>query len=83
MLIILLSFIESLAMCVSLNPKPYIATTAHIDLNPVEFNYCPFKISLNKCNGSCNTIDDLSTKYMFRIKKDVNFKVFNIITKIY
>ena len=33
-----------------------------IDLNSPEFDYFPFMISLNKCNGSCNAADDLSTK---------------------
>ena len=38
-------------------------------------------ISLDKCNGSCNTVDDLSTKACVPSKtKDVNVKVFNMIT---
>ena len=27
-----------------------------IDLNPVELNYYPFMISLDKCSGSCNVL---------------------------
>ena len=34
---------------------------ALIDLNAVEFNYYPFMISVNKCNGSCNAVDNLLT----------------------
>ena len=33
-----------------------------IDLNPVELNYYLFMISLDKCSGSCNSVDGLSTK---------------------
>ena len=33
-----------------------------IDLNLIELNYYPVMISLDKCNGSCNVVDNLSTK---------------------
>ena len=47
-----------------------------IDLNPVELDYYPFMISLDKCNGSCNAVDDLSTKIcVLSETKDVNVKV--------
>ena len=51
----LLSFGGSLATkCVSLNSiEPCITRLTLIDLNPVELNYYPFMISLDKCNGSC------------------------------
>ena len=29
-----------------------------IDLNPVELNHYLFMISLDKCSGSCNSVDD-------------------------
>ena len=32
-----------------------------IDLNTFGLSYSPFMIKLNKCNGSCNIVDDLST----------------------
>ena len=53
-----------------------------IDLNPVELISYPFMISLGKCNGSCNTVDDVFIKICVfsKYKKDVNVKVFNIIT---
>ena len=54
-----------------------------INLNAVELNYYPFIISLDKCNGYCNAVDDLSTKICVPSKtKDVNVEVFNTITKI-
>ena len=41
-------------------------------------------ISLDKCNGSCNAVDDLFSKIcvLNRIKK-VNVKVCNMITRIF
>ena len=47
-------------------------------MNSVELKYYPFMISLNKCTGSCNV---LSPKiYVPKETKDINVKVFNIIT---
>ena len=54
-----------------------------IDLNPVELNYYPFMISLDKCSRSCNVVDDLSTKICVPSKtKYVHVKVVNMITRI-
>ena len=53
-----------------------------IDLNPVELNYLSFMISLDKRNGSCNAVDDLSTKICVPSEtKDMNDKKFNMITR--
>ena len=54
------------------------------DLDPVKFNYYPFMISLDICNGSCNSaVDDLSAKVCVPSKtRNVNVKVFNMITRI-
>ena len=79
----LLSFIGSLATkCLSLNNKTCMTILTLIDLNPVKFNYYPFMISLDKCNGTCNnTFDNLSAKvYVLRKSKGTNVKVFNAIT---
>ena len=40
---------------------------ALIDSNPIELNYYLFMISQDKCNGSCDVVDD------------INVKVFNMI----
>ena len=59
----LLTFSASLATkCMSLNSEPSMIKTTLIDLNPAKLNYYPFMISLDKCNGSYNAVDDLSTK---------------------
>ena len=49
------------------------------DLNSVELNYYPFMISLDKCSGSCNAADDLSTKICVPSK---TADIFNMITSI-
>ena len=68
--IALLSFSGSLATkCVTLNNEPCMTGPTLIDLNPVELNYFPFMISLDKCNGSCNAADDLSMKRCFKWNK--------------
>ena len=52
-----------------------------IDLNHVEFNYYPFVISLDKCSGNCNSVNDLYTETCVPSKtKDRNVKVFHMIT---
>ena len=39
-------------------------------------------VSLDKCNGSCNALEDLSTKICVPSKtKVVNIKVFNMVTR--
>ena len=54
-----------------------------IDLTPVKLNYYPFMISLDKFSGICNSVDDISTKICVSSKtKDINIKVFNMITNI-
>ena len=64
----LLSFSRSLSTkFLSLHNEPHIIRPILIDLNPVKLY--PFMISLdNKCNGSCNVFDDLSTKISLREK---------------
>ena len=55
--IVLLSLTSSLATkCVSLNDETFMIRTTLIDLNPVQLNYYPFLISLDKCSGSCNVL---------------------------
>ena len=55
-----------------------------IDLNPVELNYYLIIIRLDKCNGTCNNVDGLSTEICVRSEtKHVTVKVFNIIQRVY
>ena len=55
--IVLLSFSESLVTkCMFLNDEPCMVRPTLIDLNPVELQYYPFMINLNKCTGRCNVL---------------------------
>ena len=68
--------------CVSLNNEKCMIRSTFIGLNPVELNYYPFIVNPDKCYGSCND-PDLSTKICVPSKtKDINIKLFNMITKI-
>ena len=52
-----MSFSSSLATkCLFLNDEPHIFRLTVIDLNPVELQYYPFMMRLNKCTGSCNAL---------------------------
>ena len=75
--ITLMSFCISLSTkCVSLNNETCMINSFLIDLNLAELKYCPFMISSDKCSGSCNSIDDLSTKICVPSKtKDINVQV--------
>ena len=58
-----------------------------VNLNPNEYNqefyYYPFSVKLDRCAGSCNTLNDLSKKVCVPNKiEDLNLSVFNIITEI-
>ena len=75
-LIAILSFCGSLATkCMSLNNKLCMVKTTLIDLNPIELSCYLFVISVDKCSGSCISVDDLSTKICILSKpKDINVK---------
>ena len=70
----------------SLNNEPCINRTTIIDLNPIELN--PLIISQDKRNGSCNAVDDVSTKIdmklLFEKHSTQNYAklVFNIFTRL-
>ena len=66
----------------SVGNGPCMVKPIVIALNPVELNNYPLLIILDKCNVSCNAVDDLFTKiYVISKAKDVNVKVFNIMKK--
>ena len=46
----------------SLDNTPCIVRPTLIDSNPIKLNFYLFMISLDKCNISCNAVDDISTK---------------------
>ena len=48
-----------------------------------EFHYYPFTVKLDRCVGTCNTLNDLSNKVCVPIKtEDLDIRVFNLNTGI-
>ena len=73
--------------CDSLSNQKCMAQPTLINLHPNECNqellYYPFAVKLDRCVGSCNTINDLSNKVCVPNKnEDLNLSVFNMITGI-
>ena len=54
-----------------------------INLHPNKFHYYKFAVKLDRCVGSCSTLNDLSNKVCVRNKtEDLNLSVLNMITGI-
>ena len=73
--------------CVSWSNEKCMTQPTLINLHPneysQEFHYYPFTVKLDKCVGSCNTLNDLSNKVCVPNKtEDLNLNVFNMITGI-
>ena len=73
--------------CVSLSHQKCMTQPTLINLHPneysQEFHYYPFSVKLDRCAGSCNTLNDLSNKlYVPNKTEDLNLSVVNIITEI-
>ena len=52
-----------------------------INLNPIELKYYPYIITLDKCNGICNTFTVISDKICVPNKYEIsslNFSIFFI-----
>ena len=73
-----IAFNESLPLkCISMNNPPCIVIPTLIDLNPDEFHYYLFIISLDRYDGSCNTIQDAFVRVCVPNKmEDLNLNVF-------
>ena len=57
--------------------------TLHLNKHSLEFHYYPFSVKLDRCVGSCNTLNDLSNKVCIPNKtEDLNLSAFNMITCI-
>ena len=73
--------------CVWLSNQKCMIQPTLIYLHPNEysqkFHYYRFAVKLDKCVGSCNTLNDLSNKVCVPNKtEDLNISVFNTITGI-
>ena len=56
--------VSDCAKCISLSNPPSLARRTFIHLNLEEL-HCLLKVSLDRCNGSSNTLDELSSKIWF------------------
>ena len=68
--------------CLCFSNGPCLAKPTLTDLNSDELHYYPFVVSLYRCNGSYNTLDDLSSGICVLNKTDdVHLNVINMITR--
>ena len=68
--------------CVSMNNQECKVRTKIIDVNTNEPIFYPYSIKINRCKGSCNTINDPYAKICFPDKiKNTNVKVFNLMLR--
>ena len=90
MIVVLLSSIvnaSSHRKCTSLSNQKCEIQPTLINLHPDEYSkelhYYPFAVKLDKCVGSCNNLNDLSSKVFVPSKtEDLNLSVVNMITEI-
>ena len=73
--------------CVSLSNQKCEIQSTFINLHPNEysqnFHYHPFAVKLDRCVGSCNTLEDLYNKVSVPNKReDLNISMFSMITGI-
>ena len=69
--------------CVSLNNQKCKVRPALLNINSNKPSFHPGSILINKCRGSCININDLYAKLCVPdVIKDMNIKVFNLISKI-
>ena len=73
--------------CASLSNQKCISQPNLIILHPNEyiqgFCYYPFAVNLDKCTGSCNTLNELSNKVCIPNEtENLNLSIFNMITRI-
>ena len=66
--------------CVSMNNLECRTRTKIINTNNNESVLCPFSIKVNKCSGSYNNINDLYAKLCVADVKNINVKVFNLMS---
>ena len=76
-----LSSVNSLE-CVSMNNQECKMRTEIINLNTNETIFYPYSIKINRCKGSCNTINNPCAKICVPDQsKDTNVKVFNLMSR--
>ena len=86
LLISLFSIIKTKALkCVSVVNQKCMSSPKILDVNEGvgEALFYPYNVLVNKCSGSCNTIDDPMVKTCIpNIVKRVNMKVYNFLMRL-
>ena len=76
-------YVSNHTKCISLYNQPCMTGLTIIDLNPDKCNeelcYYPLIVNLDKFNGRCNTLDDLSVDICVANKTE---DIFNMVTRI-
>ena len=69
--------------CVSMNNQECKTRSETISVNTNEPMFYLYSITINKCKGSCNTINDPYAKLCVTDTiKDINVKLFNLMSRI-
>ena len=69
--------------CFSMNNQKCKTRTKVVDVSSNEPIFYPFSIKVNKCSGSCNSINDPCAKLCVPdIVKNINVRVFNLMSRI-
>ena len=86
LLISLFSLIKTKALeCVSVVNQKCMPRPKILDVNEDvgEALFYPYHVLVNKCSGSCNTVDDPMTKLcVLNIIKRINMKVYNFLMRL-
>ena len=76
-----LSNVNSLK-CISMNNQECKIRTEIINLNANELIFYPYSIKINKCKGSCTTINDPYAKICVPDEiKNINVKILNLMSR--
>ena len=68
--------------CVSMNNQECKIKSEIINVSTNEPMFYPYSITINKCKGSCNTVNDPYAKLCVPDTiKNINVKVFNLMSK--
>ena len=69
--------------CVSMNNQECKVRPEIININSNEPLFYPYSVKMSKCSGSCNNINDTYSKLCAPgVVKNINIKVFNLMSKI-
>ena len=86
LLISLFSIIKTKTLeCVSVVNQKSMPRPKILDVNEEigEALFYPYKVLVNKCRGSCNTLDNPMSKiYVPKILKKINMQVYNFLMRL-